>query len=459
MDLSFYKDQAKNYKRIVSSRYISVDPENINSRIPSAKNETYFVSTKFDGHSSFLCYEKDKPAIFVSPRGKEITDIDINKSADKLLAALGVDQLMVAGELYLESEERSRSFNLTKAITENDPNIRFAVYDILYENQEASFPLGLEEIVNRMEKYFPSQGTIHHVNNKRIDDRSEIHELFKQNVEIDDQEGIVVKTGTFTYKVKPIFTFDAVIVGFADSDGDRKGMFRDLLLAFMQPDGSYQIIGHLHHGFNEEDRKAFTDEMKKEIVASQYIEVARNKTAFHFIKPKYIVEFSCLDVITEDSKGPIAKMNLQYDDEKGYTINGKKNSISMTIPNFIRFRNDKDVDANDVRFEQVNEVISFSEVDIVSEGDYEKSEILKRIVYTKESKGNTMVKKFVLIKTNKENTGKYPAYVFHLTDFSAGRKDPLKRDITVTNDATQAEEIFEASLAKNIKKGWELWEE
>ncbi len=456
MDLQKYKDQAKNYKRIVGSRYISVAPEEIESRIPS--QEFYYVSTKYDGHSSFLCYEKGKPVIFVSPRGKEIIDLDINKKAQELIDALDVDQLMVAGELYLKSEERTRSFNLTKAVTENDPNIRFAVYDLIELNNEFTHTLELEEIVEQIEEFFPKEGITHCVNNKKVESRKDIGELFKENVEINDEEGVVVKTEGATFKVKPKYTFDAVIIGYADSDGDRKGMFRDLLLAFMLPDGSYQLFGHLHHGFNEEDRRAFTDEMKKDIVKSQYIEVARNKTAFHFIKPKHIVEFSCLDVITEDSKGAISKMNLNYDEKLGYTINGKKNSVSMTIPNFIRFRTDKEANPNDIRFSQVNDFVDFSEIEIVSEGDYKKSQLLKRVVYTKESRGSLMVKKLVLIKTNKENSGKYPAYVLHLTDYSSGRKDPLKRDVTLTNDEQQAHELFDEIIAKNIKSGWVLYE-
>ena len=63
-----------------------------------------------------------------------------------------------------------------------------------------------------------------------------------------------------------------------------------------------------------------------------------------------------------------------------------------------------------------------------------KSEILRREVVTKVLKGNTMVRKLLLWKTNKEEQDEnFPAYVLHLTDFSPNRKDPMKREIRVSN--------------------------
>ena len=84
-----------------------------------------------------------------------------------------------------------------------------------------------------------------------------------------------------------------------------------------------------------------------------------------------------------------------------------------------------------------------------------KSEILKKEIYVKNSKGINMVRKFVLWKTNKEHTGEYPAFVYHYTDFSPSRADVLKKDLKVSNSKKQIEEIFNDEIVKNIKKGWE----
>ena len=66
-----------------------------------------------------------------------------------------------------------------------------------------------------------------------------------------------------------------------------------------------------------------------------------------------------------------------------------------------------------------------------------------------------MVRKFMLWKTNKETSGEYPAFVYHYTDFSATRKEKLKKEIKVSNSKQQIEEIFAAEILENVKKGWE----
>jgi hypothetical protein len=76
-------------------------------------------------------------------------------------------------------------------------------------------------------------------------------------------------------------------------------------------------------------------------------------------------------------------------------------------------------------------------------------------VYVKESKGMKMVRKFMVWKTNKEASGEYPAYVYHYTDFSAGRAEMLNKEIKVSDSKKQIEEIFAAEVLENVKKGWE----
>lgn len=66
-----------------------------------------------------------------------------------------------------------------------------------------------------------------------------------------------------------------------------------------------------------------------------------------------------------------------------------------------------------------------------------------------------MLHKFFIWKTNKERSGRYPAYVFYHTDFSNGRKDMIKRDMAYSSDEKQIREIFAAEIAENVKKGWE----
>jgi hypothetical protein len=66
-----------------------------------------------------------------------------------------------------------------------------------------------------------------------------------------------------------------------------------------------------------------------------------------------------------------------------------------------------------------------------------------------------MLHKFLIWKTNKEASGRYPAYIFYHTDYSSGRKEMIKRDMAFSSDEEQIREILAAEIADNIKKGWD----
>ena len=81
---------------------------------------------------------------------------------------------------------------------------------------------------------------------------------------------------------------------------------------------------------------------------------------------------------------------------------------------------------------------------------------LRRAVRVKELKGKTMVRKLVLWKTNKESAarGEFPAFVLHLTDFSPNRKDPLQREIRVSDSQEQIQNFYSQLEEKYFVGGW-----
>ncbi|MFN6039794.1 MAG: hypothetical protein ACK452_15085, partial [Bacteroidota bacterium] len=72
-------------------------------------------------------------------------------------------------------------------------------------------------------------------------------------------------------------------------------------------------------------------------------------------------------------------------------------------------------------------------------------------------KGGTSVRKFVGLKTNKEQSGLYPPFVVVFSDYSASRKTPLEQEIFLC--ATEKDLISKVDELKkeNIKKGWEAF--
>jgi hypothetical protein len=129
---------------------------------------------------------------------------------------------------------------------------------------------------------------------------------------------------------------------------------------------------------------------------------------------------------------------------------------SVISPQFVRRRDDKQVHPTDVRITQVADLVELPQVEKDSRQlVLPKSEVLRREVYVKELKGEMMVRKLVVWKTNKDQTAEdYPAYVVHLTDFSPNRKDPLCREVRVSSNFDQIQQLCDQLKAENITKGW-----
>jgi hypothetical protein len=129
---------------------------------------------------------------------------------------------------------------------------------------------------------------------------------------------------------------------------------------------------------------------------------------------------------------------------------------SVISPQFVRMRDDKEANVEDVNIRQVSNLVPVADVDAPARPtDASPSKMLERTVYTKTMRGAQMVRKLLLWKTNKEDSGEFPGYVVYLTDFSPNRQNPLERDIKISNDEPTARRLFTELAAKNFVGGWE----
>ncbi len=443
------KELAKKYKRQIASRYLPIGAKEITSKIIEAKN--YVVSKKHDGHFYLLTYDGEK-AELINHGGNLITDLPLLKEATTLLKGKCKD-VVFAGELYLNKEnERTYSFDMTAALDDKSENIYFAAFDILILDGE-EIALGITLLDKKLNVVLSGGKSLHAIKNNFVESRRDVENLYKQIVEEDGQEGIIVRSENGpTYKIKKLITLDSVILGYSEGEGSKAGMLKELLVGLCVAKDQYIVLTKVGNGYSEKERKTLLNQLKKKKVDSEYIEVSGSNTAFTMVEPNQVVEFSCLDVFEENSKGIISKMSLYF--KKGtYLANGKQPLASVISPVFIRIRTDKKADSQDAGLSQITKIIAIDKNNI-EKAELKKSEVLSREVYTKESKGIKMVRKFMIWKTNKEETGDYPAYVYHYTDFSATRKEILKKEIKVSNSKKQIEDLFNTKLAENVKKGW-----
>ena len=287
-------------------------------------------------------------------------------------------------------------------------------------------------------------------------------------------EGAVLRSDAGgSYKLKPRHSIDAVIIGFTEGADERRGMIHDLLVALMRADGTFQVLGRVGGGFTDQDRRNWLCDLQDLVVGSDYVE-ANDGVAYRMVWPTFVIEISVLDLIAQTTRGASIQsmvLDWQATGDRGDRVSAgfwrrvrKLPLAAMISPQFVRVRDDKSVNPVDLRLEQITSLVEVPLADRDARRfTLPASEVLCREVYTKQLKGQTMVRKLVMWQTNKQESGDrdqasgmghFPAYVIAFTDYSPNRKTPLERDIRVSNSREQIEELWDELVKEYIVKGW-----
>ncbi|MDP7015878.1 MAG: hypothetical protein QGG36_08765 [Pirellulaceae bacterium] len=451
----------QDFRRQTGLRMYPLAKEDVRKKLPEA---SYHVSRKIDGEFTVAAY-RDGQIVTVNPGGSVRTGMPWQQDAAELFEKAGYKEAMIAGELYVAVDEdrRPRVHDVTSTVRQPQSKddldrIRFAAFDIV-RLDEKLVDGTFDERWAKLTKIFPKEGKAHIVQAQQVSDSQGVHDLFEKWVEGEGAEGVVVRSDLAgLFKVKPQHTLDLVVVGFTESVDDRQGMLHDLLTAVVRRDGAMHLLCKVGGGFDDEQRRNLLSDLKDLVVESDYTEVNSDHVAYQMVRPEMVIEITCLDLVSQTTRGgPVNRMVVRWNnDESKYEILRRMPLASVISPQFVRIREDKRPHPDDVRIDQVADLVEVAQFDIdAGSMTLPKSEILRREVYTKQLKGANMVRKLVMWKTNKEQESEdYSAFVIHYTDFSPNRKEPLQRDIRVSNSQEQIEAMWVALKEANIKKGW-----
>jgi ATP-dependent DNA ligase len=433
------------YQSWTASRYIPVDAAQVGLRI--AESAYYLASIKHDGHLAFL--EVRGGTVRLLDRNGDALDVPGIRGA---AAALREDVLL-AGELCCFLADRPTTHREVSAALARpaEHDLRFGAFDIL---EHGGKPVEAEPRAKAdlLRQLLPA-GPVYAIEQRMVESRRDLI-AFQQEAAAAGAEGIVVRSASgLVYKVKQVHHLDLVVLGYAESTGDRQGWLRDLLLGFALGEDRYQVVGKCGGGFSDQERQDLPARLAAMAVPSAYTEVSGARTAFTLVRPELVVEVSCLDLINTTASGPITKACLAYTEAAGYALQGNAPTLSIISPNFVRLRADKRADPHDAGTAQAYSLVEPAR-SAATVSDLRPSEVLLREVYTKGGKGGTAVRKFVGLRTHKEAGGAYPPYLVVFTDYSAGRKTPLEQELFLctTEDALHAR--VEALRTEHIKKGW-----
>ena len=450
----------RGYKSRVAGGYRALTKEDIKSAISPGK---HLVSPKVDGELWFLIME-GKDHWFGNPNGRIISgDIPLLKEAATLSNRFH-DRTVLAGELFaVGKNDRARVGDLRSAMgggkKADVDRLGFMAFDLLAggdKKKQVPFE-NYAETFTAIQSLLEGGKRIQSIRTDTVGSPGEIENLFEELVESGKAEGLVARDqGTKIYKIKPSFSIDMVILGYTEKTGD-PSQVRSILLGLMRADGQYQVLSGCGNLKTEKERKSLMKKLKPLCVDSLFRHASGSGEVYHFIRPEIVVEIKVTDIQTENSSGDFIKSMVIKFEKKSWIPVRPLPSASLIHPVFEGLRVDKEVNKTDIRFSQLQERVVLQDPDQKVESiELPSSKIVRREVWSKLTKGKNAVQKLIVWKTNKEKKEQsFPAFVVHWTDYSPNRKDPLKKEVRLSPDKKNANQIAEKMIEENIKKGWE----
>ncbi|MEX1368954.1 MAG: hypothetical protein AB1Z98_37860 [Nannocystaceae bacterium] len=449
------------YKRGVASRYEALVPEDVEGRLPPGP---YLVSPKIDGEQWCLVLE-DGEAFLANPNGRVLAgDLPVLVEA-RTLAARTVGITVVAGELFATREHgRSRHGDLAAALGsggdgDDTDRVRFAAFDVVWGGDaEARMPIAkYEDRLGLLRRLLDGAQRLQPVPTENAADVSAVAALYERLAADGKAEGVVARSKALptVYKVKPSITIDAAVIGYTQRSDDAT-QAGSLLMALIREDGQFQVLGYCGNLGSEDSRRSLLQRVRALECESNYSEANTRGALFQLVRPELVIEVRVSDVQAENTSGDIVpRMVLGFEDGR-WLARRRMPGVSVLHPRLERLREDKRPVPEDVPLQQVLDRVLLPKVDeAAAVAELPPSEVLRREVFTKTTKGKTAVRKLLMWKTNKESDdAASPAYVVCFIDYSPGRKDPLKRTVRLAPQLSLATELADGMIASEIKKGW-----
>jgi hypothetical protein len=250
-------------------------------------------------------------------------------------------------------------------------------------------------------------------------------------------------------------TIDVVVVAFGERVTGDVRQVRELQVGLFRDDGSVQLVGSVGNGLSEDDRARWHAKLAAIESPSAFRLANREGTLCRFVRPEVVIEMRVSDLLVSDAwDAPLRRMALSYSAEKGYAAVAELRTVVPLHPVLVRERTDKKADATDVGMNQIASHLDETGADPIRSTGGASAEIVARAVFTKETKGLIAVRKYAVIRTNKEGEGTHPPFVAFFSDFSPGRKEPLQTALRTGASLEDAHRHVDAWLVENVKKGW-----
>ncbi len=446
----------RGYKVALARRQRLVRPEAIERELLQGR---VAVTPKYDGQLWFFV-RFDGRAALCAYDGRALEGTPLVDALDKRTAGCG--DLLIAGELCVNPRAggRARAHFLLDALADAglEGDMRFEAFDLV---EEDGFDWQREPWRDRHARLVALLDGAARFRAVQVDEVSgpgAVVARFHEWVGTGRVEGLVVYDEfDGAARIKPEVTLDAVIIGFSEIlDGEDRHM-SELVVALQRDEAHFQILGRVGKGFKEVERAVWFKRLIDGQVPSRHMIASGQGTLCRMVRPEIVVELTCVDLQTTDSRGaPIPSSVVRYDPARGYFTAEEMPLARVEGLSFSRERADKPADLASIGLDQIYALAPFPGLsEPVAGRALPESSVVARRVWLKTTSGRTSVRKALIIQTHKDRIDpSFPPYVLHFTDFSPQRADPLQTTVRPAATLDHALAGLEVWIEAKVKRGW-----
>lgn len=328
---------------------------------------SYIVSLKIDGDSSLAHFDGKKTVIW-NKRGRWRRDFHITDQITTSLKKKGVKSAKIMGELYAVGDEGETlplneisSIIVSPKTIDRQKQIRFAGFDIVELDGENLSEAPYENRVSKVDGLLEGDGimTVPFFHSKG--GMKDVQKAWDEGMKEPNFEGLVLRFEGMakSHKIKMKGTADLAVIGFyrGKSPGRLENSVGGAMLAWMLPNGDFVYAGKSIIGKSDKEKEKMVSELLEEKVEAPVFKIGgrtvdsskthiNGRGTFTMVKPWKVSEHDYRSI--NWGKKPVFRFS------KGKVeIVGEMNAPTMFQPSFKRWRDDKSINAHDLRIEQV----------------------------------------------------------------------------------------------------------
>lgn len=322
--------------------------------IHEVMGEGAFVATvKYDGELTAVAFREGQMLASFNRYGRVRFEYPALDEYCDLIRAAGHKSAVVFAELYAVSPDGTPlPLNETMSIIkkprtpEAEHQIRLAIFDIYSLDGEVIY--GRTPYADRfilIHDMFRKGQYVHPVAGRDFETGDKVvEELWKKHVLDENYEGLVIR-GDGAVKIKPKFSIDLAVVGIFAGKGRHQGTLGGLITAFMDRDGRFLYAARPGTGLSDVERDVFWNLLYPQVIQEGKF-FGRKGTML--VPPTIVVEVIASSFVERKVEAmifdPVSGLYYDVDKQPGWTLQ---------FPRFIRIREDKTVNPDDLRLEQV----------------------------------------------------------------------------------------------------------